>query len=142
RPTGGRPGDRNGGRPARSDFRRLGTPIATPFDRALRRPLESTQTVSGDVVAEAVDGSLAVKSVSGDVRVGSLREGDVSVHSVSGDVELGIASGSSIDIDAGSASGELSSEVALSDTPGENGGPTVVIRSNTVSGDFRVFRAA
>src|SRR5437763_12755639 len=46
RPAGGRPGDRNGGRPARSDFRRLGTPIATPFDRALRRPLESAQYVS------------------------------------------------------------------------------------------------
>jgi DUF4097 and DUF4098 domain-containing protein YvlB len=100
------------------------------------------QTVSGDVVAAAVDGSVSVKSVSGDVRVGSLREGNVKVHSVSGDVELGIASGTSIDLDAGSASGDLSSEVPLSDTPGEAGSPTVVIRTNTVSGDFRVFRAA
>jgi hypothetical protein len=100
------------------------------------------QTVSGDVVAQTIDGSVSVRSVSGDVRVGSLREGNVSVHSVSGNVELGVASGTSIDLDAGSASGNVSSEIALSDAPGEDGGPTVVIRSNTVSGDFRVIRAA
>lgn len=100
------------------------------------------QTVSGDVAAQKIDGSVSVRSVSGDVRVGSLREGDVSVHSVSGNVELGIASGTNIDLDAGSASGNLSSEVALSDAPGEDAGPTLVIRSNTVSGDFRVIRAA
>ena len=102
----------------------------------------SVRTVSGDVEAASVEGSVTVRSVSGDVRVGSLRNGRVTVHSVSGDVELGIASGTSVDVDAGSASGELSSEVPLSDTRAEDGGPTVVIRSNTVSGDFRVVRAA
>jgi hypothetical protein len=102
----------------------------------------AVETVSGDVIAEAVDGSVSVRSVSGDVRVGSLREGNVRVHSVSGDVDLGIAPGTSLDVDAGSASGDLRSEVPLSDTPGDDAGPTVVIRSNTVSGHFRLFRAA
>jgi hypothetical protein len=101
----------------------------------------TVRTVSGDVEAGSVEGSVAVRSVSGDVRVGSLRDGKVTVHSVSGDVELGIASGTSVDVDAGTASGELSSEVPLSDTRPRDGGPTVVIRSNTVSGDFRVVRS-
>ncbi len=100
------------------------------------------RTVSGDLAAASVDGSVSVKSVSGDVRVDSLRAGQVTVQSVSGDVELGIARGTSIDVDAGSASGKLSSEVPLSNTRDDDAGPTVVVRANTVSGDFRVFRAA
>lgn len=99
-------------------------------------------TVSGNVAAESAGGSVSAKSVSGDVRVGSLREGKVTVQSVSGDVDLGIASGTSIDVDVGSASGELETEVPLGETPDGGGGPTVVVRGKTVSGDFRLFRAA
>jgi hypothetical protein len=102
----------------------------------------SVQTVSGDVVAASVGGSVSAKSVSGDVRIDSLREGEANVQSVSGDVELGIAPGTSVDIDAGTASGDLSSEVPLSDTPGGDADRMLVVRGNTVSGDFRVFRAA
>jgi hypothetical protein len=43
---------------------------------------------------------------------------------------------------AGSAPGALISEVPLSNAPSDEPGPTVVIRSNTVSGYFHVFRAA
>lgn len=101
----------------------------------------SVRTVSGDLAAEAVDGSVSVRSVSGDVRVLSLREGKVTVQNVSGDIELGIAPGTNVDVDARTASGQLSSEVPLSAAPGHEPGPTVVVRGNTVSGDLRVFRA-
>ena len=43
--TGGRPGDGNGARPARSERRRW-IFIAAPFFRVLRPPLESAQYVS------------------------------------------------------------------------------------------------
>lgn len=101
----------------------------------------AVHTVSGDVDADAVGGSASMKSVSGDLRIGSLREGQVNVQSVSGDVTLGVAVGTNVDVDAATASGEVSSEVPLSECRADDAGPTVVIRGNTVSGDFRVFRA-
>jgi Putative adhesin len=102
----------------------------------------TVKSVSGDVAADSVGGSVSLKSVSGDLRVGSVREGKVEVQSVSGDVELGVASGTSIAVDASSASGNLSSEVPLSDASGAEGEPSLTIRGNTVSGNLRVFRAA
>lgn len=101
------------------------------------------QTVSGDAEATSVGGDVRTKSVSGDVRVEVVRRGKVTAQSVSGDIAVGIAPGTNLDVDAGSVSGELASEVALGSDAGIVGdGPTVVVRGKTVSGDFTVFRAA
>ena len=100
------------------------------------------QSVSGDVAVAWVGHEVETKTVSGDLRLGSVREGDAAFTSVSGDVEIGIAPGSFLDIDAGSVSGDLRSEVPLADEPeGSGDGPTVVLRGKTVSGDVKVFRA-
>jgi DUF4097 and DUF4098 domain-containing protein YvlB len=100
-------------------------------------------TVSGDVNAGAIEGSVELKSVSGDVRFDSVREGTVTVQSVSGDIEVGVAPGTNLDVDAGSVSGDLASDVPLGSEPGgASDGPVLVVRGKTISGDFRVFRAA
>jgi DUF4097 and DUF4098 domain-containing protein YvlB len=104
----------------------------------------TAQTVSGDLRIGPVGGSAEAKTVSGDIRFDAVTAGDVRFTSVSGDIEIGIAQGSALDVDAGSTSGDLSSEVPLGSEPlvgeGEDA-PTVVLRGRTVSGDVKVFRA-
>jgi hypothetical protein len=104
----------------------------------------SAHTVSGDLLIGPIAGSSDVKTVSGDIRLRAVTAGDVRFTSVSGDIEVGIAQGSAVDVDAGSTSGDLSSEVPLASEPvpgGGEAGPVVVLRGRTVSGDVKVFRA-
>ncbi len=114
-------------------------------DVRLQRPVHGdlqAQTVSGDVHASRIGGSVTTKSVSGDVRIESVREGKATLQSVSGDIVLAVEPGTTLDVDANSVSGDLDSAVALGSEAGfEDGGPTLVVRGKTVSGDFRIVRA-
>ncbi|HEY7206902.1 MAG TPA: DUF4097 family beta strand repeat-containing protein [Gaiellaceae bacterium] len=100
----------------------------------------TVQTVSGDVTVREAHDAVTTKTVSGDQRFG-VEQGEVRATSVSGDIEIGIRSGSRLDVDASSVSGDMRSELELGDTPTEGNGPVVVVRGKTVSGDFRVVRA-
>jgi DUF4097 and DUF4098 domain-containing protein YvlB len=98
------------------------------------------RTVSGDIRLGAVRGRCTVQAVSGDIDVASV-SGDVALRSVSGDVTLGVAPDTAVHVDVTTVSGDLSSDVALGDTPGAGGGPVLDIRGRTVSGDVRIRRA-
>jgi DUF4097 and DUF4098 domain-containing protein YvlB len=116
-------------------------------------------TASGDVDVDFVGGDVRVNSASGDVNVGeaehdvrvrtasgdvtlrSVVRGRVDVQSASGDVQVGIRQGSSVYIDASSMSGDMTSELPVSDTPPASDGPSVDFRARTMSGDVTVRRA-
>jgi DUF4097 and DUF4098 domain-containing protein YvlB len=96
--------------------------------------------VSGDVAIEEVLRDLTARTVSGDMRIGSVTRGDVSMHSVSGDIDVGIRSGSKAYIDVHSVSGDMRSELDMSEAPGDDQ-PDVELRAKTVSGDVAIRRA-
>jgi DUF4097 and DUF4098 domain-containing protein YvlB len=115
-------------------------------------------TASGDVELRRV-GSARVNSASGDVRIDEsgpveantasgdivlrrITSGEVKIHSASGDVEVGIAKGSRLWIDAQSLSGDTTSELELEAAPsGDDDGPLVELRAQSMSGDIAVRRA-
>jgi DUF4097 and DUF4098 domain-containing protein YvlB len=98
-------------------------------------------TASGDVLVREASSSVSSNSASGDQTIGSVSEGKVDLKSASGDLKIGIREGSTLWVDARSRSGDVSSELPVSDLPPEGDAPHVELRANTMSGDITVLRA-
>jgi DUF4097 and DUF4098 domain-containing protein YvlB len=98
-------------------------------------------SASGDLRIDE-SGPVEANTASGDIRLRSVLSGEVKLHSASGDLDVGIAKGSRLWIDAQSLSGDTSSELELEAAPsGDDEGPLVELRAQTMSGDIAVRRA-
>jgi DUF4097 and DUF4098 domain-containing protein YvlB len=98
-------------------------------------------TASGDVLVREAASSVSLNSASGDQQIGSVSQGKVDLKSASGDLKVGIREGSTLWVDARSRSGEVRSELPVSDLPPEGDAPHVELRANSMSGDITVVRA-
>jgi DUF4097 and DUF4098 domain-containing protein YvlB len=99
------------------------------------------RSASGDVqIAEAAR-QVKLQTASGDMVISSIAEGSIDVKSASGDVRVGIKQGSRLHVDARSLSGDTTSEVELGGVETATGGPLVEVKGTTMSGDIRIVRA-
>jgi DUF4097 and DUF4098 domain-containing protein YvlB len=101
----------------------------------------SVNSASGDVLVREAGSSVGINTASGDQELGSVITGKVTLKSASGDLKVGIREGTSLWVDARSRSGEVRSELPVSDLPPDGNGPSVELRANTMSGDITVSRA-
>lgn len=98
-------------------------------------------SASGDVIVREARSSVSVSTASGDQLIGSVSQGSVNLRSASGDLKIGIREGSRLWVDARSRSGDVSSELPVSDVPPEGDAPLVELRASTMSGDIAITRA-
>lgn len=98
-------------------------------------------SASGDIEVREAHGSVSANSASGDQQIGSVVQDSVNLRSASGDLRVGIKEGSRLFVDARSRSGDVSSELPVSDVPPEGDAPLVELRANTMSGDITIHRA-
>lgn len=108
--------------------------------REVGGPLE-VNSASGDVIVREAHSSVGVNTASGDQLIGRVSQGSVNLKSASGDLKIGIKEGSRLFVDARSRSGEVTSELEVSDVPAAGDAPLVELRANTMSGDINVVRA-
>src|SRR5690348_3028917 len=106
------------------------------FFSSRRRHTRWTGDWSSDVCSSDL-----VNTASGDQEIGSVTSGKVTLKSASGNLKVGIREGSTLWVDARSRSGEVVSELPVSELPPDGSGPTVELRANTMSGDITVSRA-
>jgi DUF4097 and DUF4098 domain-containing protein YvlB len=101
------------------------------------------KATSGQVRLGELAAGADVKNVSGNVRVLALGEGALHVRSVSGDVAVGVVKGVDLHVDVETASGEVHSDIPLSDAPGDGLRPEIRVDLSvrSVSGNVEIGRA-
>jgi len=101
------------------------------------------KATSGDVRLGELARGARVVNVSGNVRVLALGEGTLHVRSVSGDVAVGVARGVDLHVDVETVSGVVHSDIPLNDAPASGGRPEarVDLSVRSVSGNVEIGRA-
>jgi DUF4097 and DUF4098 domain-containing protein YvlB len=101
------------------------------------------KVTSGDVRLGVLAHGAQVMNVSGSVRVLALGEGTLNVRSVSGDVSIGVARGVDLHVDVETASGNVHSDIPLDTVPSEGERPEtrVDLSVRSVSGNVEIGRA-
>jgi len=101
------------------------------------------KVTSGDVRLGDLAHGAQVMNVSGNVRVLALGEGTLKVRSVSGDVAVGVAKGVDLHVDVETATGLVHSDIPLTDAPGGGTRPEarVDLSVRSVSGNVEIGRA-
>ena len=100
------------------------------------------KATSGDVRLGELFHGARVTNVSGDVRVLSLDEGSLHVRSVSGNVSVGVVTGVDLLVDVETMSGEVRSDIPLDDRPTSRHADTSVeVSVRSVSGNVEIERA-
>jgi DUF4097 and DUF4098 domain-containing protein YvlB len=102
------------------------------------------KATSGQVRLGELAAGADVKNVSGNVRVLALGEGSLKVRSVSGDVAVGVVKGVALHVDVETTSGVVHSDIPLTDGP-DGGGvrpeARVDLSVRSVSGNVDIGRA-
>ena len=99
------------------------------------------RSASGHVQIGEAARRVSLNTASGDMQIASIAEGSVDVKSASGDVRIGVKQGSRLFVDAKSLSGDTTSEVEPGGVEVAAGGPLVEVKGTTMSGDIRIVRA-
>ena len=101
-----------------------------------------TNSASGDILVKEALGSV---SAQGSAPATSRSAASSRTASTSApppaNIRVGIKEGSRLFVDARSRSGDVTSELPVSDTPPEGDAPLVELRANTMSGDITIHRA-
>jgi DUF4097 and DUF4098 domain-containing protein YvlB len=101
------------------------------------------KVTSGDVRLGDLAHGAQVMNVSGNVRVLALGQGTLKVRSVSGDVSVGVAKGVDLHVDVETATGIVHSDIPLTDVPSQGARPEtrVDLSVRSVSGNVEIGRA-